>query len=124
MEAVQTFRLTPVAAEFNPRPGSNLNPAAAEFYPAFRHCHGKHVDGEETRVSKYQIRRNGDSGRRGLGRLHPPRETKMKGKYRVRRAIVPVVVALRNLPVSVCISSDARILFFPYFFLPFLFVSL
>ena len=86
MEAVQTFRLTPVAAEFNPRPGSNLNPAAAEFYPAFRHCHGKHVDGEETRVSKYQIRRNGDSGRRGLGRLHPPRETKMQGKYRFRRA--------------------------------------
>ena len=86
MEAVQTPRLNTVAAEFNPRRGTNLNAAAAEFCPAFRHCHGKHVDGEETRVSKYQIRRNGDSGRRGLGRLHPPRETKMQGKYRFRRA--------------------------------------
>ena len=85
MEAVQTSRLNP-AAELYPRLGTKLNPAAAVFCPAFGHCHGKHVDGEETRVSKYQIQRNRDSGRRGLGRLHPPRETKMQGKYRVRRA--------------------------------------
>ena len=84
MEAVQTSRLNPEAAEFYPKLGTNLNPAAAVFCPAFRHCHGKHVDGEETRVSEYQIRRKGDSGRRGLGRLHPPRETKMQGKYRFR----------------------------------------
>ena len=85
MQAVLTSRLNAATAKFYPRLGTNLNPAAGVFDPAFRHCHGKHVDGEETRVSKYQIWRDGDSGRRGLGRLHPPRETKTQGKYRVRR---------------------------------------
>ncbi|CAM9681859.1 unnamed protein product [Sphacelaria rigidula] len=66
--------------------GTKLNPAAAAHYPALRHCHGKHVDRDETRPSKYQIRWTGDSDRRRIGRLHPPCETNKQGKYCDRRA--------------------------------------
>ena len=53
MQAVLTSSLNTTAAEFYPKMGTKWNPAAAVFDPAFRHCHRKHVDGEETRVSKY-----------------------------------------------------------------------
>ena len=87
MQTVLMPRLNPAASEFHPRLGTTLNPVAAVFYPAFRHCHGIHVDGDEARVSKYQILRTGDSDRRGMGRLHPPRGTNKQGKYRDRRAV-------------------------------------
>ena len=58
MQAVLTRRLNPTAAEFYRSLGTTLNPAAAVSYPVFRHCHEKHVDRGEARVSKYQIRRN------------------------------------------------------------------
>lgn len=51
-----------------------INPAAAEFARG----RGPTFDGDE-------IRRSEASGRRRLERLHPPRETKRKGKCHDRR---------------------------------------
>ena len=86
MRTVLTSRLNPAAPEFyQPRLGTKLNPAATVSYLALRHCHRKHVYGDETRVSKYQNRRTGGSGRRGMGtRLHHSLETKTRGKYTVQ----------------------------------------
>lgn len=85
MPTVLNPKLSPVASEFNPVLGSKLIPAATEFYPNLRHRHGTHADRYDTRVSEYQIRRAGSSGRCRLGRLHPPRETKAQGEYHDRR---------------------------------------
>lgn len=86
MQTVLTSRLNPVPSEFYPEVGAELNSAAAAFYPTLGHCNGRHVDGDEARISKYRVRRIGDSGRGGLGRLHPPCETRTQGKYHDRRA--------------------------------------
>ena len=69
MSAVLTYGLNPAAPEFNPGLGTKLNPATAVFYPALRDCHGDHVDGNETRVSRYRIWRlevAADAGGEGL----------------------------------------------------------
>ena len=56
MSAVLTSGLNPAAPEVNPGLGAELNPATAVFYPALRDGHGDHVNGNETRVSRYRIR--------------------------------------------------------------------
>lgn len=51
-------------------------PRSCRVLPEVGAVSRKHVDGDETRVSKCQTLWIGASGRRGLGRLHPARETR------------------------------------------------
>lgn len=54
------------------------NLTAVKLKPKLKHRRGYSVDGDDTRISKCEIQWRGASGRRGLGRLHPRRETDMK----------------------------------------------
>lgn len=62
MPSVLNSQLEAAAADFFSELGSQLNPATAKFCPKLGYCQGKHVDGDETCVSKYQVRRIRASG--------------------------------------------------------------